>query len=35
MMDKLAAEGRMEWVRKTGVVARILDLPRTALIPSA
>jgi len=30
MMDKIAREGRMEWVRKTGVVARILDLPKAA-----
>ena len=28
MMDKVAAEGRMERIRKTGVVARILDFPR-------
>jgi hypothetical protein len=31
MMDKLRAEGnRLEWVRKSGVIARILDLPRVA-----
>lgn len=28
MMAKMAEEGRMEWIRKTGVVARILDLPK-------
>lgn len=30
MMAKMAKEGRMEWIRKTGVVARILDLPKAA-----
>jgi hypothetical protein len=31
MMDKMKREGhRLEWIRKTGVVARILDLPRAA-----
>jgi hypothetical protein len=30
MMAKLNTESRMEWVRKTGVVARILDLSKAA-----
>jgi len=30
MMAKVKEEGRMEWIRKTGVVGRVLDLPRAA-----
>ncbi|MHB8055205.1 MAG: GNAT family N-acetyltransferase [Candidatus Aminicenantales bacterium] len=30
MMAKMKEEGRMEWVRKTGVLGRVLDLPRAA-----
>jgi GNAT superfamily N-acetyltransferase len=30
MMAKLKAKGRMEWIRKTGVLGRVLDLPRAA-----
>lgn len=30
MMDRLKSEGRMEWIRRTGVLVRILDLERAA-----